>query len=41
MGDTFEGELYLIDRQSGERRLLTAGHSGHAHARATERIIWY
>jgi len=30
-GDTFDGELYLIDRRSGERRLLTAGHSGHAH----------
>jgi oligogalacturonide lyase len=30
-GDSFEGELYLIDRRSGERRLWTAGHSGHAH----------
>jgi oligogalacturonide lyase len=31
LGDTFGGELYLVDRRSGERRLLTAGHSGHAH----------
>lgn len=30
-GDTFDGEIYLIDRRSGERKLLTAGHSGHAH----------
>jgi oligogalacturonide lyase len=33
VGDTFGGrELYLIDRRSGERTLLTAGHSGHPHA---------
>jgi len=31
VGDTFAGEIYLIDRRSGERTLLTAGHSGHAH----------
>ncbi len=30
-GDMFDGGLYLVDRRSGERRLLTAGHSGHAH----------
>jgi oligogalacturonide lyase len=30
-GDNFDGALYLIDRRSGERRLLTAGHSGHLH----------
>lgn len=26
VGDTFEGELYLIDARSGERQLLTKGH---------------
>lgn len=31
VGDTFDGELYLLDRRSGKRTLLTAGHSGHAH----------
>lgn len=31
-GDTFDGELYLLDRRTGRRTLLTAGHSGHAHA---------
>ena len=31
VGDTFDGEVYLIDRHSGERRLLTAGHTGHPH----------
>lgn len=31
VGDTFDRELYLIDRRSGERTLLTAGHSGHPH----------
>jgi oligogalacturonide lyase len=30
-GDTGDGRLYLIDRQSGERTLLTAGHSRHLH----------
>ena len=32
IGDTFDGKLYLLDRRSGKRTLLTAGHSGHAHA---------
>ncbi len=26
VGDTFEGELFLIDAQTGERQLLTKGH---------------
>jgi oligogalacturonide lyase len=25
-GDTFKGSIYLIDRQTGERTLLTTGH---------------
>ena len=31
-GDTFGGELYLLDRRTGRRTMLMAGHSGHAHA---------
>jgi oligogalacturonide lyase len=30
-GDTGDGRLYLIDRQSGARTLLTAGHLRHLH----------
>jgi oligogalacturonide lyase len=32
LGDTFEGGLYVVDRHSGERTLLTVGHAIHPHA---------
>lgn len=34
VGDTFQGDLYLIDRESGERQLLSSDHKmrpDHAH----------